>query len=225
MNDSIIEYSKIKYVNKLNDLDSIKHGKKIIYVTFIKSPEENSDKNKKKNIWDKYLHGLTICRVINTGQIIYEDKNINGCFSINIDYKICTNGRFSKRINANTFISGRIKDKKIYKNQWFSNTILEDTKSEVGRIIVDGDLYRDPLILKKIIMKNYTSITHNNLNKHIRPISSNNLVSYTVHGVDDNLLNEIENYNKCLSLFQLCVCVLPSKDLEKYNQLYQNFIL
>lgn len=201
MNDSINEYSKIKYVNKLNDLDSIKHGEKILYVTFIKSSE---DKNKENNI----LHELTICRVVKTGQIIHEDQNINGCFSINIDYKIRTSGHLSKRINANTFISGRFNERlkynKIYKNQ-----------------LINGDA----LILKKSMMKNYTSTTHNNLNKHIKSITSNNLVRYTVRVPDDDLLNEIEDYNKYPSLFQLCVCVLSSKDLEKYNQLYQNFIL
>jgi len=46
-----------------------------------------------------------------------------------------------------------------------------------------------------------------------------------VHVPDDNLLEEIKENNKYPSLFQLCVCALSSKDLEKYNQLHQNFVL
>jgi hypothetical protein len=95
----ILKYSGINYANTLNNEGNVKHGEKIMILTFgIDYENKNSD-----NIIRKWHHFVT-CNVVKSGITAF--KNNNGYWQVHIEHvKWSDCKKRQKRIDDNSFIS------------------------------------------------------------------------------------------------------------------------
>jgi hypothetical protein len=95
----ILKYSGISYANTLNNEGNVKHGEKIMILTFgIDYENKISD-----NIIRKWHH-FVICNVVKSGITAF--KNNNGYWQVHIeDVKWSDGKKRQKRIDNNSFIS------------------------------------------------------------------------------------------------------------------------
>jgi len=168
----ILKDSGINYANTLNNEGNVKHGEKIMILTFgIDYESKNSD-----NIIRKWHHFVT-CNVVKSGITAF--KNNNGYWQVHIEYVKWSDGKKrQKRIDDNSFISygGQISSSPLIKSLYSlicedllfysvripSDELLEEIRNYKNKksLVLSLSQYAFQSISTKDL-KNY-----NNLNRH-----------------------------------------------------------
>ena len=168
----ILKDSGISYANTLNNERNVKHGEKIMILTF-GIDYENKNSN---NIIHKWHHFVT-CNVVKSGTTAF--KNNNGYWQVHIeDVKWSDGKKRQKRIDDNSFISygGQISPFPLIKSLY--NLTCEDLLFYSVRVPSDKLLeevrnykYKKSLVLS-LSQYAFQSISskdlkdYNNLNRH-----------------------------------------------------------